>query len=494
MSAFGSPVASPNPVGTGLSTLSDLMNVKRSQQALQIGQNTLQSTTAEAQQATQRNQELQALAAFTRQASQDPAYHNPDGSLNVQKFQNDASAKAPTYGQAYIGQMTSNANAMVDNRKALLGLSNEQRRTIGGYFGAVAANPNATPNDFVDAADSARAVSDDPGYQRAIDRMLMSAPPTATLPTAQASAVIRQHARGIAMQTGAPNVDQSTPNVQMVQTTAGQTPTNINPQSPAGTGPVGAAIPKPPESIPGPGGQILNRNPQTGGLSAPPIAGGPAGSSAGNPGINPTRAQAENVQGMATDDAGRYAQISQEGTNARTGAVLSDQVASLAEQVRTGKLSKEWTDRLAVLQQHDPTITARQMLSKYAAQLKTMATSGATTDASRSQIDEGMPSPETMNPDAVKEAAQYVGGIFRMRGARQAVADQYTKTNGNSIGIRAADDAFMQSADPTVFTYKSLPAGPERQDFLRKHGLTNQAAIDSFRARLNQVNHFSGQQ
>lgn len=272
MPDFGSPVAQDVNVNP-LAKLSDVLSLKQKQQQLQTGQYTQQSAQAAAQQDQQKNQELQSLSAFTKSAAQDPAYHNSDGSLNVQKYQTDAMAAAPTYGQAYIGQMTSNANAMVDNRKALLGLSNEQRKTIGGYFGAVAANPKATGKDFMDAAEQARGVSDDPQYQRAVDRMLMSGPQITTLPTDQASAAIRQHARGIAMQTNAVNTDQSSPTVSMVQSTAGQVPTNVNPQSPSGVGPVGAAIPKPPESIPGPGGQILNRNPQTGAVSAAPVVG-----------------------------------------------------------------------------------------------------------------------------------------------------------------------------------------------------------------------------
>lgn len=242
MADFGTPIAQTvNPVGQGLTTLGDLMNIKRSQQALQIGQQQLQSQTAEAQQAQQKNQELQALAQFTKSAAQNPAYHNPDGSLNVQKYQTDAMAAAPTYGQAYIGQMTANANAMVDNRKALLGLSNEQRKTIGSYFGAVAAKPNASKDDFAQAAEQARGVSDDPAYQKAVDRMLMAMPDVRTMPTAQASAAIQQHARGISMETNAPDTSESGPTVQMVQGPEGLVPTNINPQAPGGVQPVGPA-------------------------------------------------------------------------------------------------------------------------------------------------------------------------------------------------------------------------------------------------------------
>src|SRR6185312_2770245 len=180
MADFGSPVAQNVDVNP-MTSLSNLLSIKQKQQALQIGAQTLSADTAKAQQATQQNQELQALAAFTKKAATDPAYRNDDGSLNVQKFQNDAQAAAPVYGQAYIGQATSNANAMIDNRKALLGLSSEHRATLGNYFGSVAANPNADRDEFMDAVEQARGVSDDPQYQRAVDRMLMGSPQTHSL-------------------------------------------------------------------------------------------------------------------------------------------------------------------------------------------------------------------------------------------------------------------------------------------------------------------------
>lgn len=238
MSGFGSPVAQNVNVDP-LSKLSDILSIKQKQQQLQTGQYQQQSAQADAQQSQQKNSELQSLSAFTQKAAKDPTYHNEDGSLNVEKFQADASAAAPTYGQAYIGQATSNANASLDNRKALLSLSNDQRKTMGSYFGAVAANPNATGKDFMDAVEQARGVSQDPEYQRSIDRMLMSAPHIATLPTDQASGTIRQFSRGVAMQTNAADSDQSGPAVQMVQGPKGLVPTNVNPQAPGGVAPVG---------------------------------------------------------------------------------------------------------------------------------------------------------------------------------------------------------------------------------------------------------------
>jgi hypothetical protein len=269
----GALVQPPNP-NQGLSQLSSILGIRQAQQNLQTGAINQQAAQANAQQDQQKNQELQSLSSFTKSATTDPAYHNPDGSLNVQKFQTDASAAAPTYGQAYIGQATSNANASIDNRKALLSLSNEQRATAGQIFGGLAANPKATPQDLQEAVDQARNLSDDPGWHKAMDRVLFSHPNTANMPDAQASQTVRQFARGVALQTGAKNAGQSDPNVSLVQTKAGQTPTNLNPQSPAGTGPVGSAIPLPPQLVILPDQQVGNRNPQTGAVSVAPMEGG----------------------------------------------------------------------------------------------------------------------------------------------------------------------------------------------------------------------------
>jgi hypothetical protein len=324
--------------------------------------------------------------------------------------------------------------------------------------------------------------------------MLVHAPPTATLPTANASATIRQYAQTV--MNAASGQLPSTPG--QIDTGPSIQPGAVNRFTGAFT-PAGAPISKdiPPAVMQSPAGPFVRVGP--GGRTMTPLtttgagAGGPS-TPAAPANLNITRAAQENVQGMAADDRGRYAQISQEGTNARTGAQLADQIADLSDQVRTGQLTKEWADRLTALRQHDPNITARQMLTKYAAQLKTMATVGATTDASRSQIDEGMPSPETMDPDAVKQAAQYVGGIFRQRQARQTHADQFVRTNGgNSMGIRDVDDAFMRSADPTVFAYEALPAGQARQDFLRQHGLTTPERQAAFQAQRNQIKHYGKQ-
>ena len=231
MTPVATQIQPPNP----LNAFENVVNIKR-------GMADVQTAQANAQQAQQQNQELTALHQFTANAMKDPAYKNKDGSLNVQKFQQDASAIAGTYGQAYIGQATANANEGIANRNAILELSNKQRATIGNFFAKVAANPNATKADFLDAVEQAREQSDDPMYQRSLDSALLHAPPTHQLNAAQESQTLRQFSRGVAMQFAAPEVSESAPQMSFIQGPKGMQAVQSSPQSPMGIGPQGPSI------------------------------------------------------------------------------------------------------------------------------------------------------------------------------------------------------------------------------------------------------------
>lgn len=84
-----------------------------------------------------------------------------------------------------------------EEHRTLLGLSDEQRSTVGAIFGAVAAQPGALVDNLLDAVARARALSNDSTYRSMLDRMLMYAPKVENLPDAQASAAIRQWAQRI---------------------------------------------------------------------------------------------------------------------------------------------------------------------------------------------------------------------------------------------------------------------------------------------------------
>lgn len=481
MTPVATQIQAPNPM-SGINTLSGMVGLQQQRQALQTGQYQQATAQAESEQAQQKNTEMQKVSALMQNVH-GGGYRKSDGTLDRQRLADDVSIVAPAYGQPQAASILSQANEVVQNQKAKQDLTDSARASLGTTLTALAKDPNTKRDDVTSAytqwlqdhKDDPAAFrvgiaqasllpqnDADPKYRETLGKFaatLTGQPTTAPSVTDTGT----QLKPGVTSQiTGAPTFSGPPINKQSVMTTP--------------AGPLGVVTPA------------------RGTVSPLTTTGAPGAAPTGAPpqNLNTTNAQQTNATAMAGDDATRYSQISQEGSNAKTGAELADQVGQLAEQVRTGKLSKEWTDQLAVLAQHDPGITARQMLSKYAAQLKTMATAGATTDASRSQIDAGMPSPETMDPDAVKEASQYVGGIFRMRGARQAYADQYAKNSGSSMGIRGADDSFMRSADPTVFTYNSLPAGAERQKFLSSRFGGDPAKIREFIGRSNQVKHYAG--
>jgi uncharacterized protein YdbL (DUF1318 family) len=444
--ATNTPYVPYNPM-QGLQTLQGVLGIKAQQLEIQKAQQDVQTAQATAQQAQQKNRELQGLAQFTQKATQDPAYKMPDGSPNIAKFQNDASAVAPIYGQDAIGRYTENFRSAVNTRKDLQALSSDQNKALSGFFQSVAGMENPTHDDILNAAGQARANNTDPGFNRALDRALMNFDPSL------GPKDIRKRA-GVAANT--------------LGGMTGVTPTMVD---------TGAGI------------QGATTNNYTGAITP---AGQPVQKQLGPTDQPAYKATVSNIP----EDTQRFSQISNENQKGQSMVALANRVSELADQVRTGKLSKEWTDRLAVLNQESPGLTARQMLGKYAAQLKTMAESGASTDAERGQIEAGMPNPDTMAPGAVKEAAQYVGGMGAMRKARNDVASAYVQKNGTN-GIRAVDDQFMQHADPFVYMYRNLPQGQERQQFLLKQfgdgkRITDKAGLQRFLDQQNVVKHYGG--
>lgn len=461
--------------------------MRQAQQNLQTGAINQQTAGAVAQQEQQKNQELQSLAQFTRSASQDPQYHNPDGSLNVEKFQTDASAAAPTYGQAYIGQATSNANASIDNRKALLSLSNEQRATAGQIFGGLAANPKATPQDLQDAVDQARNLSDDPGWHKAMDRVLFSHPNTANMPDAQASETVRQFARGVALQTGAKNAGQSDPAVSLVQTTAGQTPTNLNPQSPTGTGPVGKAIPLPPQPITLPAGQLGNRSAQTGAISLAPQEGASPATASGaaspptgaspSQNLNPTRAQVDTQQGLAKGVTERVSQAQLAANNTTQAQDALTRARAILDNPEGPDTGSGFENKKAIMnflssagidtKGADDANTLAKNLARYEASRATQAGLGGT-DAARELAHSGSPT-VALDNKALK-------GVVTQSLATEKALAAYAGVQSQSQdpAVLAKNEKDFRNIPNLIEGYEyGLARNPKEADeFLTKHGVT----------------------
>lgn len=344
---FGSPVAAGinvNP-NQAIQTLSGLVGLKQQQQNLQTGALQQQGVAADVQQKQQMSQELQALAAFTQRATKDPTYHNPDGSLNVEKFQTDASAVAPTYGQAYIGQATSNARGAIDSRSALLGLGDKQRETAGNFLASYAASDHGDPqHELLDMVEQSRGVSADPQYQRSIDGFLLHAPRTSGMTTEQANQTLRQYTRNAAVAFNAPEAGQSAPQVSMVQGPQGLVPTNVNPQAPGGVAPVGPTQAQgiAPQVVTSPvtGGQGVVGGSQ--GLTPRPIGGN--GTGAPNS-WQPYAGQQGDIKTYQTEVQGTR----QAADGAPTARNINAQILRLADSAKTGPGTEVWQHAVGAL-------------------------------------------------------------------------------------------------------------------------------------------------
>jgi hypothetical protein len=465
MPDFGSPIAQNVNVDP-LKTLSSMLSIKQQQQALQSGQLTiqgqqqsLQGQNAEVQQKQQQNKELQALAQFTAKAVSDPAYKNSDGTPNVQKYQQDAMAVAPTYGQAYIGNATTNFKEAIANRSALLALNSQQQAELGQGLAAVAATPGANREDLMNVVQQLRAKNQDPAYQRMIDSALLSFPNTSAMPDDQASMALRQHAGMMAQGVG-----------------------GLAPQLPQGT--TNAA------------GQIINRAPVTGQLSSAPVSSGNSGINPGSPQVAAaTAAGTSRATGIAGSDIDRANQVSALTQPSKAMVQSTQQIDALTDQISSGKLSKVVSEAAAAMgyKGSDGANTyARQILNKDLAQVRTQFSSSAGSDARAATILGQFPD-ATSDPQTIHTAMDYVRGVAKQNLARSALLNSYRTKNPDLAGFQHADDALTGTVDPLMAEFKSLKTQQQQTDFYARNFGQDRAAMYDFRNRVAGANHVLGQ-
>lgn len=139
----------PDP-SKGLGLLSSIIGIRQQQQALQTGQALQQTAQANAQQDQQKNQELQAVSGLMKNVH-NGGYRNEDGSFNRQKFADDVSSVAPTYGQDIATSALAQANEVVQNQKAKQDLTDSARSSLGDTLTALAKDPNTRRDDVITA-------------------------------------------------------------------------------------------------------------------------------------------------------------------------------------------------------------------------------------------------------------------------------------------------------------------------------------------------------
>lgn len=454
------------PVGntgvSGLDMYAKILGIRQAQQNLQTGKAVQQSEIAQAKVAQQTALENQNIASLMSDPVGNGITDN-DGKPTEGAYKKVLSA-APNSGAERYEKIVSAATAKVGFNNALNNLNAQERADITGPMSLVATNLNSKSQDILDAVDNV--VSSKKGtplegdysrvatfYKGLIDHAKESVKGTLEVPGQEKWRMIAQ---GLNRQILPP---------EAISGAAGL----VTPQA----------------------GSVNNGAVQSQGVVAPAIAGG---------GFTPAT-QVQNqlapsdrlgyvqgkagVQGQVEADNSRFSSLMNSASQAQSGIALADQVGALAKQVRTGKLTKDWADRLSVLQQENPQITARQMLGKYASQLQTLAMGSAASDNDRAQIKSGMPDPDSMDPKAVGQAANYLHGYFRMAQDRGRNAYEHVTKNGTP-GLTMSDTQYSSSRDPFVYSFKDMPRDQQKEFLLERFGPGHSKALDEFEARVNQ--------
>lgn len=213
----------------------------------------------------------------------------------------------------------------------------------------------------------------------------------------------------------------------------------------------GPATPNPPPSAPNPQ--------QAGAVPGHRVVYGPT------PGIP------DQVGGMIQ----RHAALTSANSEASNTISYLQQIQSLAPKAATGQFSDKLTLLNSLLsyvpgvsERATDAVTATNLLNKYSNQIvaRLGSTGSLSTDAARSILESANPNSH-MNPAAIQEAAGNLIGAQHQIQAKKSLLDPVAATR-DPIAYQKAETAFDQAADPRIFQWKSMPAGPARDAFKAK--------------------------
>jgi hypothetical protein len=494
MYPVGNTIQPPPPINA-LQSLSGILGIKQQQQNLQTGKYTQETAQAGAQQADQRNQELQAVGNLTKNAYSSGRYKNGDGSFNNQLFANDVAQVAPTYGQEVANAATMRAGEIYKNQQTLFGLNDNRRKQIGDTFGALAAQvdpktgqPTVTHSQLVDAVEQLREQNpNDKDYSRMLTSVATSIPPDAT------PAQLQQSLRNMAVATNSPTSGQTNPAISTMQGPEGLQAVQTNTQAPGGVQQVGPTLKQglsPAERLPHqattPAG-IVNITPQ-GAISAPPQAGA---APPGVPSLNPSAAQAATSGAAAAGIAQRVQQA--KAADYDRPAVLDalTRVRAILANPNAPKLGSSFEaqtylkNALSSMGVDTKGATDANELVKNLARSEAARSQSSpigTTDAGRSLLSKGTGSTHIDNAAALGIVDQSIAAEMAGRGYLKAV----TKYAGDPDKMQQAETSFLQTPH-LIHAYelglKKSPA--EVESFKKQNGLSNNdlgAATDHLKA------------
>lgn len=492
MPDFGAPAVRPvqfDPAA-GMQRLSDVVNLKRSQQALQSGaleiqqqQQNLGLGAANLQSAQQQMQERQLLQS-AMQSGKDPdgnSIKSEDGKIDPVAMGTFANKYMPLTGQAVQQSIIQTLDNRVKLNDSVRGLNQEYRNDLSGIVRSAIGtkqtpeqigsaldaygqkNPDATP-----AISRAKALVQNlnqnmPLAQRdqALQHLAMEFQPAGTTERAQAPAIGTITGPGGGM--------------QAVQT---------NPNSPIPMGKVG------PEVQQGMSPQLVMDA-----AGNPHFVTGAGGGGSGNGGQGWTnRPGAEAQANAAQEMTSHFSALNDSAKSLPLVNSLTHTIEGLAPSAYTG-VGGDKRQYLAGLARSlgvnltGDSQTDTNLLNKAMSQLN--MSSPAATDAARTLVEAGQPNSK-MDPDAIKEAAGTVASQVKMNVAERDFLNSTRFKNGGSGDAQTYQQArqwFENNADPRIWQYeqmrKNSPAAakkfisrqPDASDLANKADILQQAGF-----------------
>lgn len=473
MPDFGAPVAGRNQFdpNAGMQTLSSIMSLQRTQQALQSGALTIQ----------QQQQNLERGAAETQQQQQTASqrqgianidwskYDDGTGVVSTDKMLSDQGLQKAA-GDQFLDVVKAGAAArqqQLQNKQSLVDLNDKLRGQFGSIVGALRTDPDVIADNQAGRQKVAQQIAEfgqagGPDAQRVSQiygPVVQHAPPGKL---SRAISAIQLQAMDASRQAGAENPSYMSTGGSNVQ---------VNPLA------AGGAM-EPRNSIPNtlaPQGGI---NPATG---QPYVMGGAAGVPSGNGGTSGAGqggSHAQNMPGSAApgwprlpsfpspqqaksaSDASQEADAIRSGDSnpvsgyAPTKQVYSNLLNLVKQNPAIGPHSKTWNQLTGALTPFGASAnSSMQEIDSYLDRLalQNAGAAGLSTDSAR-QMSAAAAGSSEMNPAALKEKLRFGAATLEASHAYRQGLDRVIGTdNSNPIAKRAFDAAWSQNADINAF-------------------------------------------
>ncbi|WP_175691674.1 hypothetical protein [Burkholderia anthina] len=377
-------------------------------------------------------------------------------------------------------------NSQLDNAKQHLGWAYQ-------VAGAIASNPNATTDDVLSAVGlgikngqitpqmAGQAISDMPGLDapkgalqawaarhvaqiagaaKQLDVMLPS------VSTLDKGGSIDQVATDKI--SGVPAVTKSFTKTLDPATASTPTPAYVNGQPgniPRSQFAVGGDQPPPIPTVAQPS-NMPTSNGQAAPMPSGPLPGAPRGFVATGPAMGVQDANAGTVKTMND----HWDALSGTAGNAQRNIGIANNIQQLANTANTGFGSDRKATVNAILaafgaKASGNTATDNDLLNKNVAQLNISSLPGGT-DAAKALQAAATPGAK-MQPEAIKEAAQYIVGVNQMALAEQNYLQGY-KLNNDATGYTQAKTQFDQNADPRIWAWASMQDPAKRATYAKQ--------------------------